>query len=122
MRQPRSSRTQTGATPKSAPGPEKGGAHHAAWVTLGPLPGNKLLVRAYLFATDDTPEPLAMISFHHPIEHPEDIANNAGIDEDTGPCLVLPPDDVLQLNGFLTMLAAMAQGGTMPQPGVSSPR
>src|SRR5947207_1781487 len=94
----------------------KGGAHHSAWATLGPLPGNNgLLVRAYVFATDDTPDPLTMISFHYPIDHPEDIANNAGVDEDTAPCLVLPPGDVLQIKGFLSTLAAAAQGRTLPQ-------
>ena len=95
-----------------------GGAHHSPWVALGPL-ANKLMVRAYLFATDevvvdDVPQPLLMIAFGYPIDHPVDIAENGGIDEDTAPSIVLPVDQILQLTGFLAVLAAAAQGLAMP--------
>ena len=98
---------------------EGGGAHHSAWVTLGPL-AQGLVVRAYLFAmddvtVDDVPERLVMISFHYPVVHPEDIALNAGIDEDTAPCLVLPAHQILELNGWLTMLGAVAHGLVGPR-------
>jgi hypothetical protein len=93
----------------------RGGAHHSAWVTLGPLPPSNLVVRAYVFATDDAPDPLLMVSFHNPIDHPEDIAHNAGVNEDTAPCLVLPPDQVIQISGFLNMIAAVSHGMVMPR-------
>jgi hypothetical protein len=96
-----------------------GGAHHSRWVALGPL-ANKLMVRAYLFATDElvvdgVPQPLVTIAFGYPIYHPVDIAENGGIDEDTAPSIVLPVDQFLQLNGFLDTLAAAAQGLAMPR-------
>jgi hypothetical protein len=94
--------------PEACTWTEKGGAHHSEWVTLGPLPGTRMVVRAYLFTLHDAPQPLGMISFHHPVDDPEDIAHNAGVAEDTAPCLVLPADQVLRLNGFLTTLVSKA--------------
>src|SRR2546423_3303803 len=101
---------------------ERGGAHHSAWVTLGPLPDTRMLVRAYLFTLPDAPPPLGKISFHHPVDDPEDIAHNSGVAEDTAPCLGLPADQVLQLNGFLSALVSMSQTMGAPKAGVSSPR
>ena len=98
-----------------------GGAHHSAWIRLGPLPNSGILVRAYLYATD-AHAPLLMLAFHTPIDHPEDIANNAGIDEDTLAHIVLPPDQVLQLTGLLSMLVAVSKGMAIPDVEARQPR
>src|SRR5690348_6336560 len=63
---------------------DKGGAHYSAWVTLGPFPNTNTVVRAYLYATDENAStPLLMLAMRAPLYHPDDIANNAGIGEDT---------------------------------------
>src|SRR4051794_30300568 len=86
-----------------------GGAHHSAWMTLGPLPDTDLVVRAYLYTTDESRPPATMVSFHYGVVHPDDVAKNAGLYEDTI-SLLLPSDQVEQLKGFLTMLEAMSAG------------
>src|SRR5690242_3271626 len=82
---------------------DNGGAHHSAWVTLGPLPKSRIVVRAYLYSMGDaTAAPLVMLAFHAPIDHPDDIADHAGLDENTVTHAVLDPDQVLQLTDLLT--------------------
>ena|SRR5437773_8950943 len=101
---------------------ENGGAHHSAWTTIDQLGASGLAVRAYLFATNPSDAPLMMIAFHSPVDDPEDIAHNAGAVEDTAACIVLPPDQVLQVNGLLSMLVAASMGVTPVQVGTSAPR
>ena len=67
-----------------------GGSHCSRTMVLGPLPYTNLIVKASLFAIDGMPVPAAMVSFHLPLTHPEDIAE-AGADEDIL-SVILPPD------------------------------
>jgi hypothetical protein len=101
---------------------ENGGAHHSVWAMIDPLGASGLAVRAYLFATNPADAPLMMIAFHSPVDNPEDIAHNAGAVEDTAACIVLPPDQVLQVNGLLSMLVAASMGVTPVQVAASAPR
>src|SRR5205807_6860226 len=96
-----------------------GGAHHSTWMALGPMPATRFVARAYLYQDSDDFAPAAMVSLHFPVDHPDDIANNAGCDEDaTG--FVLPLDHVDQLNGFLSMVLALSDRASKPE-GVASP-
>jgi hypothetical protein len=100
---------------------DKGGAHHSTWMTLGPMPVTGFVARAYVYQDSDASAPAAMVSLHFPVDHPDDIAENAGRDEDTTG-FVLPLDHVDQLNDFLTMVLAMSQGAPKPEEAASSPR
>jgi hypothetical protein len=86
-----------------------GGSHHSAWMTLGPLPVTRFVAQAYLYQTIDSPAPAAMLSLHFPVDHPDDIANNAGYDEDTTG-FVFPLNHIDQLNDFLTSVLVLAEG------------
>src|SRR5436190_133037 len=100
---------------------EKGGAHHSTWMTLGPMPLTGFVARAYVYQDSDASAPAAMVSLHFPVDHPEDIAQNAGCDEDTTG-FVLPLDHVDQLNGFLTMVLALSDRASAHEGVASSPR
>src|SRR3982750_3941648 len=90
---------------------DRGGAHHSAWMTLGPLSATNLVARAYLYFATSQPAPMAMVSFHYPVEDPEDIALNADHEEDTT-SLVLPMDQLEHLDGFLARILALCKAGT----------
>src|SRR2546423_9708973 len=47
---------------------DRGGAHHSAWMTLGPLAVTNFVARAYLYFAIGLPAPMAMVSFHYPVE------------------------------------------------------
>ena len=76
-----------------------GGAHNSTEMVLGPLPYTHLTVKASLFAMDGMPVPSALVSFHLPLAHPDDIAE-AGTDEDIL-SVILPPDQITQLTTFV---------------------
>jgi hypothetical protein len=84
-------------------------------MALGPLSATNLVARAYVYVTDGLPAPAAVISFHYPVEDPEDIARNAGYDEDTAG-LILPLNQVELLDGFLTGILAVSKGVEAPAP------
>jgi len=100
---------------------DKDGAHHSTWMTLGPLPLTGFVARAYLYQTGDKSAPIAMVSLHFPVEHPDDIAENAGCEEDTTG-FVLPLDHVDQLNAFFTLILTLNRGVATLEGITSSPR
>jgi hypothetical protein len=62
-----------------------------------------------------------MISLHYPVIDPEDIAINAGRDEDTN-SIIMPINEVQHLHDFLGQILAVAKGTQAPEAGPSSPR
>ena len=77
----------------------KGGPHSSTVMTLGPLPHTGLIIRANLCTVDGVPVPAAMISFHSPVCHPEDVAMIGAVEDISS--LVLPPDQIALLSTFL---------------------
>jgi hypothetical protein len=66
-------------------------------------------VRAYLCADNCVSAPLAMIAAYSPIDHPDDIVDNAGHVEDTVGGVVMRADEVPELINLLSMLVATSR-------------
>ena len=87
----------------------RGGAHYSTWITLRPL-SNRVVVRAYLYADDCASVPFVMVAAYSPIDHPDDIADNAGDVEDTVGGVVMSADELPGLIDLLSVLLAAAKG------------
>jgi len=78
------------------------GGHSSTVMTLGPLPYTKMTVKGQLYAADGVPVPAALVTFHFPVNHPEDVEEGGAVEELS--TVVLTPDHVAQVSTFLGRL------------------
>jgi hypothetical protein len=69
-----------------------------------------VVVRAYLYVDNPVSTPLVMLAAYSPIDHPDDIADNAGNVEDTVGGVVMWAHELPGLIDLLSMLVAASTG------------